>query len=287
MRTQTVLARLIADNPDEYDGWTLTDLSATLAECGVTPVKPNGVMTVRTEDVAAAIAARDDESAGEAPGEATGSRGVLPTLGSGETPRPEQGKRDPGRRNPGERATPPETPENRVRRHHDRAPSPTAIPMGAAVTDRAPSTADPGSSSDRRQHDRCSGTPPRTSHTQRQKQSSATPITRSPENATATTHPNRPTSERTSSTPDATDTATTEPTHTPRVRATAESESPGLSEGDRIPHSRPGTPGHLSGLDPGALYAYHLERVTRKFTTVISAENAELLGRLLGDADSS
>jgi S-DNA-T family DNA segregation ATPase FtsK/SpoIIIE len=102
VRTQTVLARLIADNPDEYDGWTLTDLSATLAECGVTPVKSNGVMTVRTEDVAAALAARDDESAGEA----TGSRGVLPTSGNGETPRPEQGKRDPGRRNLGQRATP-------------------------------------------------------------------------------------------------------------------------------------------------------------------------------------
>jgi S-DNA-T family DNA segregation ATPase FtsK/SpoIIIE len=100
VRTQTVLARLIADNPDEYDGWTLTDLSATLAECGVTPVKSNGVMTVRTEDVAAALAARDEESAGEA----TGSRGVLPTPGNSETPRPEQGKRDPGRRNLGQRA---------------------------------------------------------------------------------------------------------------------------------------------------------------------------------------
>jgi hypothetical protein len=36
-----------------------------------------------------------------------------------------------------------------------------------------------------------------------------------------------------------------------------------------------------------ALYAYHLERVTKKFTTVISADNAELLGRLLGSGDGN
>jgi hypothetical protein len=34
-----------------------------------------------------------------------------------------------------------------------------------------------------------------------------------------------------------------------------------------------------------ALYAYHLERVTKKFTTVISADNAELLARMLGSGD--
>jgi hypothetical protein len=40
-----------------------------------------------------------------------------------------------------------------------------------------------------------------------------------------------------------------------------------------------------TGMDPDALYAYHLERVTKKFTTVISADNAELLARLLSSGD--
>lgn len=34
-----------------------------------------------------------------------------------------------------------------------------------------------------------------------------------------------------------------------------------------------------------ALRAYHLQRVIRRFKTVISAENAELLAALLGRAD--
>jgi S-DNA-T family DNA segregation ATPase FtsK/SpoIIIE len=105
VRTQTVLARLIADNPDEYGDWTLTDLSATLAECGVSAVKSHGVMTVRADDVAAALAARDDETAGEADGEATGSGGVLPTPGNVPTPPSELGKPGRGRRKQGERGT--------------------------------------------------------------------------------------------------------------------------------------------------------------------------------------
>ncbi|HEV3358182.1 MAG TPA: hypothetical protein VG247_15410 [Pseudonocardiaceae bacterium] len=95
VRTQTVLARLIADNPDEYDGWTLTDLSAALAQYHITPVKSNGIMTVRTDDVGSALAARDDDSAGEAPGEASGSRGVLPESGNSSTPPSDQGKHAP------------------------------------------------------------------------------------------------------------------------------------------------------------------------------------------------
>jgi hypothetical protein len=35
--------------------------------------------------------------------------------------------------------------------------------------------------------------------------------------------------------------------------------------------------------DQDALRAYHLDRVTRKFKMVISAENAEVLAGLLGD----
>lgn len=33
------------------------------------------------------------------------------------------------------------------------------------------------------------------------------------------------------------------------------------------------------------LYAYHLERVTKTFNTMISAENADLLARLLSDEE--
>lgn len=42
---------------------------------------------------------------------------------------------------------------------------------------------------------------------------------------------------------------------------------------------------YTSNMDRDALYAYHLHRVVSKFKTVISAENAELLGRLIGGDD--
>jgi hypothetical protein len=42
---------------------------------------------------------------------------------------------------------------------------------------------------------------------------------------------------------------------------------------------------HTSSMDRDALYAYHLERVTKKFKTMISADNVELLARLLGGDD--
>ena len=37
VRTHTVLTRLAADNPGEYDGWVFADLSATLAAHGIHP----------------------------------------------------------------------------------------------------------------------------------------------------------------------------------------------------------------------------------------------------------
>lgn len=43
---------------------------------------------------------------------------------------------------------------------------------------------------------------------------------------------------------------------------------------------------YRSKADQDALRAYHLDRVTRKFTMVISAENAELLAGLLGDGEA-
>ncbi|MYW92421.1 hypothetical protein G3I59_17855 [Amycolatopsis rubida] len=108
VRTQTVLARLIAHNPDEYNGWTLTDLSAALAGYGLTPAKSHGVMVIRADDAASALAAREDGETGED----TGSRGVLPEAGAAQTPPADLGKRHKGRQqrsrlntpeNPGER----------------------------------------------------------------------------------------------------------------------------------------------------------------------------------------
>lgn len=57
-RTQTVLTRLAAINPEEYDGWTLTDLSRELREHGIRTYKSDGKMVLRREDVAEARAAR-------------------------------------------------------------------------------------------------------------------------------------------------------------------------------------------------------------------------------------
>jgi hypothetical protein len=39
--------------------------------------------------------------------------------------------------------------------------------------------------------------------------------------------------------------------------------------------------------DPGALRAFHLDRVVSKFKAVISAENAELLAGLLGSDEEA
>ncbi|WP_187346964.1 hypothetical protein [Saccharomonospora sp. CUA-673] len=78
VRTQTVLVRLAALNPAEYDGWTFSDLSAVLSEAGAEPVKSHGVKVVRADAVAAALAARSDERSGEAGGDSSGRRGVLP-----------------------------------------------------------------------------------------------------------------------------------------------------------------------------------------------------------------
>jgi hypothetical protein len=39
--------------------------------------------------------------------------------------------------------------------------------------------------------------------------------------------------------------------------------------------------------DPDALRAYHLDRVVSKFNMVISADNAEVLARLLGSDEEA
>lgn len=131
VRTQTVLARLIADNPDEYDGWTLTDLSATLNRYGITPGKSHGIMVIRADDVASALATREDEEAGEHAGEATGNRGVLPNPENGHTPPVDQRKPRRGRSS-GTRWNTLETP-----RKHGSAPTrPDSPDIDGGVDDR-------------------------------------------------------------------------------------------------------------------------------------------------------
>ncbi|WP_370934666.1 hypothetical protein [Amycolatopsis sp. cg13] len=126
VRTQTVLARLIAHNPDEYDGWTLTDLSAALASHHLAPVKSHGVMVIRADDVASALAAREDEPGGEAHGEVSGTRGVLPRIGEPQTPPTGQAKHGRGRR----KSTVRETSGNPGKRRVE-ATRPGSLPGGA------------------------------------------------------------------------------------------------------------------------------------------------------------
>lgn len=58
--TRVVLARLAEHNPAEYEGWTFSDLKATLAQHGFGPRKSGGVQVIRTEDVTDALNRRDD-----------------------------------------------------------------------------------------------------------------------------------------------------------------------------------------------------------------------------------
>ncbi|WP_084022727.1 FtsK/SpoIIIE domain-containing protein [Amycolatopsis thermoflava] len=58
--TRVVLARLAEHNPAEYEGWTFSDLKATLAQYGFGPRKSGGVQVIRAEDVTDALNRRDD-----------------------------------------------------------------------------------------------------------------------------------------------------------------------------------------------------------------------------------
>ncbi|MGH3813264.1 MAG: hypothetical protein ACRDUV_12515, partial [Pseudonocardiaceae bacterium] len=55
VRTQVVLTRLADHDPDHYEGWTFTDLKTTLATYGIEPVKSDGVMVVRADDITQAL----------------------------------------------------------------------------------------------------------------------------------------------------------------------------------------------------------------------------------------
>jgi S-DNA-T family DNA segregation ATPase FtsK/SpoIIIE len=72
MLTRVVLTRLAELNPSEYEGWTFTDLKAALAEHGIEPVKSDGVMVVRADDLTQAITTRNHER-GAGGDEETGS----------------------------------------------------------------------------------------------------------------------------------------------------------------------------------------------------------------------
>lgn len=95
VRTQTVLARLAAHNPTEYEPWTARDLRAVLFEHGIRPRKSDGAMVVRAEDVNAALTrwqSRKDDR------ETPGSQGVFPAASLAAKCAPDQQKGRPGRR---------------------------------------------------------------------------------------------------------------------------------------------------------------------------------------------
>jgi S-DNA-T family DNA segregation ATPase FtsK/SpoIIIE len=64
VRTQVVLQRLAEHDPT-YEGWTFQQLGEGLAAHGLTTRKYRGVMVVRTADVVAALAERDQIDDGE------------------------------------------------------------------------------------------------------------------------------------------------------------------------------------------------------------------------------
>jgi hypothetical protein len=119
VRTQVVLARLAALNPTAYEGWTLTDLRAVLAEDDVTSRKSDGVKVIRAEDLTAALARRTSDR------EARESQGVLPEPSLPLLPRSDQREPPPG--TPGTRSrTAPESARNKVveDRAHGSLPEP-------------------------------------------------------------------------------------------------------------------------------------------------------------------
>jgi S-DNA-T family DNA segregation ATPase FtsK/SpoIIIE len=68
--TRVVLTRLAELNPSAYEGWTFTDLKSALAEYGIEPVKSDGVMVVRAEDITTALTERNQNADNESDGQA-------------------------------------------------------------------------------------------------------------------------------------------------------------------------------------------------------------------------
>jgi S-DNA-T family DNA segregation ATPase FtsK/SpoIIIE len=61
VRTQVVLRRLADLNPAEYGGWSFQDLATALADAGIAARKSDGVMVVRSADVARVLAERNED----------------------------------------------------------------------------------------------------------------------------------------------------------------------------------------------------------------------------------
>ncbi len=66
--TRVVLTRLAELNPTEYEGWTFTDLKAALSGYGIEPVKSDGLMVIRAEDITTALTERDHDAGAEGEG---------------------------------------------------------------------------------------------------------------------------------------------------------------------------------------------------------------------------
>jgi DNA segregation ATPase FtsK/SpoIIIE, S-DNA-T family len=107
VRTQVVLSRLAEHDPDEYEGWSFTDLAAALAEHDITPRKSDGVKVVRQADVAQALTDRTTadiarlrnlHAAREPSRKAQRSQGVLPAGSLAQTPWADQRKSTAGKR---------------------------------------------------------------------------------------------------------------------------------------------------------------------------------------------
>jgi S-DNA-T family DNA segregation ATPase FtsK/SpoIIIE len=108
VRTQVVLSRLAEHNPNEYEGWSPTHLTAVLAEVGVRPAKSHGLMVIRAEDITDVLTDRNGKyglAQGEPDGKPTGSQGVLPDDSPNATPRRDLRERGAGRRGEGLSAT--------------------------------------------------------------------------------------------------------------------------------------------------------------------------------------
>ncbi|MFI9819923.1 ATP-binding protein [Streptomyces sp. NPDC052013] len=68
LRTQEVINRLAALNPDAYGKWSFIDLKRVLDGTGAEPYKSDGVMVVGRDRLARALANRDDEGSASASG---------------------------------------------------------------------------------------------------------------------------------------------------------------------------------------------------------------------------
>ncbi|MGW5050174.1 hypothetical protein [Actinokineospora sp. NPDC004072] len=108
VRTQVVIARLVALNPTEYEPWTARDLRAVLGQHGIRARKSDGAMVVRAEDIADALTRRDRR---EQDRESVGSQGPFPVPSLPQAPRSDLAKLSSGRQTRSCSATPGTFPE--------------------------------------------------------------------------------------------------------------------------------------------------------------------------------